>query len=93
MSFNRRDFLKIAGTTGAAIVGNGCRGLTNGDGSGGEPPPPPPGGDITAVEHIIFTMQENRSFDHYFGQLPQYRQSKGIPGTVDGLPEGATNPK
>ncbi|HSE48502.1 MAG TPA: alkaline phosphatase family protein [Terriglobales bacterium] len=98
MSFNRRDFLKIAGTTGAAIVGNGCRGLTNGgdgngNGGGGTPPPPPPGGgDINAVEHIIFTMQENRSFDHYFGRLPQYRQAKGIPGTVDGLPEGASNP-
>jgi phospholipase C len=37
-------------------------------------------------------MQENRSFDHYFGMLPQYRQSKGIPGTVDGTPANASNP-
>jgi len=91
MSFNRRDFLKIAGTTGAAVAANGCRGL-NGNGDGGEPPSPPPSGDINKVEHVIFTMQENRSFDHYFGKLPQYRQANGYPGTVDGLPEGATNP-
>jgi len=45
-----------------------------------------------SIDHIIFTMQENRSFDHYFGKLPQYRQARGIPGTVDGLPADASNP-
>src|SRR3954470_18340494 len=101
MGVNRRDFLKIAGTTGAVIAANGCRGLGGGgseagggDGGGGTTPPPGGGGgDINSVEHIIFTMQENRSFDHYFGKLPQYRQANGIPGEVDGLPEGgASNP-
>ncbi len=28
---------------------------------------PAAGSDIGAVEHVIFLMQENRSFDHYFG--------------------------
>ncbi len=27
------------------------------------------GGDLGAVEHVVFLMQENRSFDHYFGKL------------------------
>src|ERR1700726_3897578 len=41
----------------------------------------PAGGDLGAVEHIIFLMQENRSFDHYFGTYRGVRgfadQSKG----------------
>ncbi|HEV2426695.1 MAG TPA: alkaline phosphatase family protein, partial [Acidimicrobiales bacterium] len=27
----------------------------------------PAGADLGAVEHVVFLMQENRSFDHYFG--------------------------
>src|SRR5580704_10308549 len=27
------------------------------------------GSDLGAVEHIVFLMHENRSFDHYFGTL------------------------
>jgi phospholipase C len=27
------------------------------------------GGDMGAVEHVVFLMHENRSFDHYFGSL------------------------
>src|SRR4051812_6218128 len=34
-------------------------------------------GDITAVNHIIFMLQENRSFDSYFGMLNPYRRAKG----------------
>jgi phospholipase C len=33
----------------------------------------PAGGDIGAIEHVIFLMQENRSFDHYFGTYPGVR--------------------
>lgn len=89
---NRRDFLKIAGSS-AAVAASGCTGLV-GNGGGGNPGQPPPGasGDISAVQHIIFTMQENRSFDHYFGKLPQYRAANGYPGEVAGLPAVATNP-
>ena len=46
----------------------------------------PRGTDIP-VEHIVVLMQENRSFDSYFGQLP----AAGHPD-VDGLPAGTTNP-
>jgi phospholipase C len=27
------------------------------------------GGSIADVEHVVIPMQENRSFDHYFGTL------------------------
>jgi phospholipase C len=27
----------------------------------------PRGGDLGAIEHVVIVMQENRSFDHYFG--------------------------
>ena len=39
-------------------------------------------------------MQENRSFDHYFGKMPEYRRKNNIPGAddIDGLPANASNP-
>jgi phospholipase C len=94
MSVNRRDFLKIAGTTGAVVAANGCRGLGDegGDGGNGGGGGGGNGAGISAVEHIVFTMQENRSFDHYFGKLPDYRNARGLPNSVDGLPAGASNP-
>ncbi len=53
----------------------------------------PPAGSITQVNHIIFMLQENRGFDHYFGHLPQYRASQGLPASdVDGEPATASNP-
>ncbi|MGH9092283.1 MAG: phospholipase C, partial [Acidimicrobiales bacterium] len=33
----------------------------------------PAGGDLGAVEHVVFLMQENRSFDHYYGTYPGAR--------------------
>jgi phospholipase C len=44
-------------------------------------------GDITAIKHIIFISQENRSFDTYFGKLNEYRAKNGLPTDVDGLPD------
>ena len=37
----------------------------------------PAGSDLGAVEHVIFLMNENRSFDHYFGSY------KGVRGFDD----------
>ena len=31
------------------------------------------GSDLGAVEHIVFLMMENRSYDHYFGDYPKGR--------------------
>src|SRR5262249_13044906 len=43
-------------------------------------------GTIADVEHIVFLMQENRSFDHYFGTLRGVR-GYGDPRAVR-LPSG-----
>jgi phospholipase C len=51
-------------------------------------PPTTPQGSISSVNHIIFLAQENRSFDHYFGQLRQYWAQNGYPDqSFDGLPQ------
>ena len=42
-------------------------------------------GGINQVKHIIIFMQENRSFDNYFGVLGAYRASKGLSNDVDGF--------
>ena len=51
----------------------------------------PPG--LTSINHIIFMLQENRSFDHYFGHLNDYRHDVFGLGTndVDGYPYGQPN--
>jgi phospholipase C len=48
--------------------------------------PPRPGG-LKAVEHVIVLMQENRSFDHYFGSL------RGVRGYGDRQPLRLRNGK
>src|SRR4051812_41572714 len=45
---------------------------------------------MTAVKHIIYMLQENRSFDQYFGQLNAYRQEKGYSPDVDVTPANAS---
>ena len=38
-----------------------------------------------SVNHIIFMMQENRTFDHYFGMLNPYRSANGYSVGDDGV--------
>ena len=33
----------------------------------------PPAGSLADIEHVVILMQENRSFDHYFGTMPGVR--------------------
>lgn len=52
--------------------------------------------DISAINHIIVMLQENRSFDEYFGHLPDYWKANGFPQasngtTFDGEPSSASN--
>jgi len=47
-------------------------------------PPPPTATLENSVNHIIFMLQENRSFDHYFGHLPDYWSNKGFPQATNG---------
>ncbi len=49
---------------------------------GALPPPPPKLQGFDNIQHVIFVVQENRSFDHYFGTFPG---ADGIP-MRDGTP-------
>ena len=53
-------------------------GTGNGDGGQGSPTETPPGQN--PIQHVIFLVKENRSFDHYFGKYPG----------ADGATEGGT---
>jgi phospholipase C len=44
----------------------------------------PPQRDITAINHIIVLLQENRSFDHYFSHLPDYWTKNNFPQATNG---------
>ncbi|HTZ95958.1 MAG TPA: alkaline phosphatase family protein [Terriglobales bacterium] len=44
--------------------------------------------NLSAINHIIFIAQENRSFDSYFGALREYWAQNGYPDqSFDGLPQ------
>ena len=79
--------LALSGLVAAACTS--ASGLSDGatDGSGTEAPSPSaaavPGDGLTKlerarqqIEHLVFIVQENRSFDHYFGTFPG---AEGIP--------------
>jgi phospholipase C len=80
MSVDRRMFLKALGSTTAtaAFSRSIARALSIAANS--------KGGSIADVEHIVILMQENRSFDHYFGTLSGVR-GFGDPRAVS-LPSG-----
>ena len=78
MTADRRTFLKLlsTGAFGAAMSPSLTRAL--------EIPAHHRTGTIADIEHIVILMQENRSFDHYFGTL------KGVRGFGD--PRGINLP-
>ena len=67
---SRRRLLQGAGTAAAAafaaefLPSNVRKALAAG---------PSQGGSIRDIKHVVILMQENRSFDHYFGTLPNVR--------------------
>lgn len=71
---NRRRFLQLAGATTAftALSGSIARAA--------QLPANHRTGSIEDVEHIVVLMQENRSFDHYFGRM------RGVRGFGDPRP-------
>jgi phospholipase C len=81
MANDRRSFLKIltAGALASALPASIKRALAL--------PAHRRTGTIADVEHIVILMQENRSFDHYFGTLRGVR-GFGDPRAVS-LPSGA----
>ncbi|WP_158884467.1 alkaline phosphatase family protein [Amycolatopsis anabasis] len=48
--------------------------------------PARPASKLTDIEHVVILMQENRSFDHYFGTMPGVRGFADP--TVGKLPDG-----
>src|SRR5580704_15273264 len=81
----RRQLLQAFGATGAAgvagalgwsdraigaTVANRTSGLVNKAASVA-----PAGSDLGAIDHVIFLMMENRSYDHYFGS---YQRGRGF---------------
>jgi phospholipase C len=80
MAHNRRKFLQLlgAGVAAAAFPPSVTRALSI--------PAHHRTGTIEDVEHIVILMQENRSFDHYFGTLRGVR-GFGDPRAVN-LPSG-----
>ncbi|HKT69990.1 MAG TPA: alkaline phosphatase family protein [Terriglobales bacterium] len=49
--------------------------------------------DISLINHVIILLQENRSFDHYFGHLGEYWSANGYSAEpFDGEPSDASNP-
>ena len=64
MSFDRRDFLRVAATVSAGALASGLnRGAMSQSSS-----LPNPG--QSGIEHVVVVMMENRSFDHLLGWLP-----------------------
>jgi len=80
MSTDRREFLKLLSTAAAsaAFPASITRALAI--------PASNRTGSIDDVEHVVFLMQENRSFDHYFGTLRGVR-GFGDPRAIK-LPSG-----
>src|ERR1700692_2089636 len=76
--FSRRELLKIGAAAGAA---NLAAALLPGCGGGHNPTSPSPSpspsvcSKLTDIEHVVIVIQENRSFDHYFGS---YRGVRGF---------------
>ncbi len=72
-TFDRRRFL------GAALAAGGALAVPAGRASASTvrraASVRPAGSDLGAVEHVVFLMQENRSFDHYYGT---YRGVRGF---------------
>jgi phospholipase C len=79
-AINRRRFLQLAGGTAAASALAASIARASGI------PADRRTGTLEDVEHIVVLMQENRSFDHYFGTLAGVR-GFGDPRPV-GLPSG-----
>jgi len=88
----RRETLGRMGAAGLGLtaLGGGLGGLLAGAASAA-----PVSGSLHEIEHVIFLVQENRSFDHYFGTLrgvrgfgdrrgaKAFRQNNASEGTVE----------
>ena len=77
---SRRSFLKGAAASAAALGATTCGGSLLPRSILQQIATAAPAGSLQDVHHVIFLMQENRAFDHYFGCL------KGVQGFGDPHP-------
>ena len=81
----RISLLLIITCLGLVFAGCGSSGSNDGpSGSTGGGSGNPSTGTINSVNHILVITQENRSFDHYFSQLPEYWQAHNYPQATNG---------
>ena len=73
-ALNRRRFIQLAGGTAAATA------MSSSIARAASIPAARRTGTLKDVDHIVVLMQENRSFDHYFGTL------RGVRGFGDPKP-------
>jgi phospholipase C len=85
-SLDRRQFLAGVGAAGSAAAASAVWRRPHGARATIEEisKVKPAGSDLGAIEHVIFLMQENRSFDHYFGTYPGVRGFDDHPGAKPG---------
>src|ERR1700693_5715920 len=95
-NYTRREILKLGAATAVAQLGS--LGLPGCGGGGSIISPSVPSfpsvcSKLTDIEHVVILIQENRSFDHYFGSY------RGVRGFSDGsaafqqpAPSNATQP-
>jgi phospholipase C len=76
-----------ASGTGGGISGSAGSTATGGVGAGGSAGAGEAVG-LQKIQHVIIIMQENRSFDHYFGTFPGV---EGIPMDANGVPTVCVN--
>lgn len=72
--FSRRELLRLCGTTGVTALASSFIESCN-TGSVQKNPAPSTCAKLTDIEHVVILIQENRSFDHYFGS---YRGVRGF---------------
>jgi phospholipase C len=62
--------------TACGLLATACGSASGAPADRGLPEPPPVLDGFANIEHVVFVVQENRSFDHYFGTFPG---ADGIP--------------
>src|SRR5947208_9560337 len=74
------------------VAGAACSSSSSGAGDGASATTAAGGraaaGEVSRIEHVVVLMQENRSFDHYFGHLKEYAPNLD----VEAEPADASNP-
>ncbi|HKF21401.1 MAG TPA: alkaline phosphatase family protein [Candidatus Angelobacter sp.] len=77
------------------LVLHGCQGIVDpkkSDPKGRGPLTADPNNESRKLNHFVILIQENRSFDTYFGQLSSFWAANGFPSQAfDGMPGGASN--